>query len=177
MKEINPSNKPTLCSFPLPPIAKCNQLPNQNLPHQLWDWHLHLQSLLTFLVMPPQQHRVHNLGPPSSETTAYHSVPFPPVSTRGKLLRRGGPYLAPHIPGGLRWSPGAFFLAGSTAKLACMIHLDFTRTPGGLQMNHMESVESTCQIAVWILPGLNPGSIDQESRRSLFSLEFILLYF
>jgi len=38
-----------------------------------------------------------------------------------------GLYLAPHIPGGLRWSPGdfpestwspgAFFLAGSTAKL------------------------------------------------------------
>ena len=97
-----------------------------------------------------------------------------------------GLYLAPHIPGGLRqspddfsestWSPGAFFLAGSTAKLPCIIHLDFTWTPGGLQMNHMESVKSTCQIAVWILPGLNPGSIHQQSRRSLFSSEFILLY-
>ena len=99
----------------------------------------------------------------------------------------GGLYLAPHIPGGLRWSPGdfpestwspgAFFLAGSPAKLACIIHLDFTRTPGGFQMNHMESVESTCQIAVWILPGLNPWSIHQESRWSLSNSEFILLYF
>ena len=99
---------------------------------------------------------------------------------------KGGLYLAPHIPGGLRWSPGdfpestwspgAFFLAGSTAKLACIIHLDFTRTPGGLQMNHMESVESTCQIAVWILPGLTPGSIHLESRRSPFSSECTLLY-
>ena len=105
---------------------------------------------------------------------AYHSSPLP-----------RGLYLAPHIPGGLRWSPGdfpestwspgVFFLAGSTAKLTCIIHLEFTRTPGGLQMNHMESVESTCQIAMWILPGLNPGSIHQESRRSLFSSEFLLL--
>ena len=104
-----------------------------------------------------------------------------------RQLEDRGLYLAPHIPCGLRrspgdfpestWSPGAFFLAGSTAKLACIIHLDFTWTPGGVQMNHMESVESTCQIAVWILPGLNPGSIHQESRRSLFSLEFIFLYF
>ena len=103
-----------------------------------------------------------------------------------QVCRQRGLYLAPNIPGGLcrspgdflesTWSPGAFFLAGSTAKLACIIHLDFTWTPGGLQMNHIESVESTCQIAVWILPGLNPGSIHQECRRSLFSLEFILLY-
>ena len=95
-------------------------------------------------------------------------------------------YLAPHSPGGLRhppgdfpestWSPGAFFLAESTAKLVCIIHLDFTRTSGGLQMNHMESVESTCQIAVWILPGLTPGSIHLESRRSPFSSECILHY-
>ena len=82
-----------------------------------------------------------------------------------------------------RWFSGVhlesrcIYLAGSTAKLTCIIHLDFTRTPGGLQMNDMESVESTCQIPVWILPGLNPGSIHQESRRSLLSSEFILLYF
>ena len=67
------------------------------------------------------------------------------------------------------------FLAGSTPKLACFIYLDFTRTPGGLQMNHMESVESTCQIAVWILPGLNPWSIHLESRRSLFIYITLLL--
>ena len=78
------------------------------------------------------------------------------------------------------WSPPSvqvhFFLAGSTAKLTCIIHLDFTWTPGGLQMNHMESVESTYLIAVWILPGHHPGSIHQESRRSLFGTEFISLY-
>ena len=118
--------------------------------------------------------------------SCFKLMPLHPVEILSSQKNRGL-YLAPHIPGGLRqspgdflestWSPGAFFLAGSTAKLACIIHLDSTRTPGGLQMNHMESVESTCQIAVWILPGFNPGSIHQESRRSLFSLEFILLYF
>ena len=50
-----------------------------------------------------------------------------------------------------------FYWLGAQPKLACIIHLDFTRTPGGLQMNHMESGESTCQIAVWILPGLTQG--------------------
>ena len=64
-----------------------------------------------------------------------------------------GLYLAPHIPGGLCQSPGdspestwslvAFFLAGSTVKLVCLIHLDLTRTPGGLQMNHIESVSKS----------------------------------
>ena len=37
-----------------------------------------------------------------------------------------GLYLAPHIPGGLHWTPGAFYFGGSTAKLMCIIHLEFT---------------------------------------------------
>ena len=49
-------------------------------------------------------------------------------------------------------------------------HASSTWISPGLQ------VESTCQIAVWILPGLNPGSIHQESR-CLSDSEFILLYF
>ena len=63
----------------------------------------------------------------------------------------------------------AFFLAETTAKLVCGIHLDFTRTPDEVQMNQVESVESTCQMAVWILPGLNPESIHLEARRSQFN--------
>jgi hypothetical protein len=81
----------------------------------------------------------------------------------------GGLYLAPYILGGLHWSPGGFlestwtpgtfFFSGSTAKFMVIIHLEFIWSPPGVQVNQVELVESTCQIAVLKLPGLQVESI------------------
>ena len=70
-----------------------------------------------------------------------------------------------------RSPPGVWviFFGWEHSQISCIIHLDSTWSPDKLQMNQVESVESTCQIAVWIPPGLHLESIHQESRRSLFN--------
>ena len=55
-------------------------------------------------------------------------------------------YLAPPFAPGLHWSPGTIYFGGSPAKLLSIIHMEFTWTPHGVQMNHLESVDSTYQI-------------------------------
>ena len=45
-----------------------------------------------------------------------------------------------------RWSPGTIYFAGSPAKLLCIIHMEFMWTPCGVQVNHLEWVDSTYQI-------------------------------
>ena len=46
---------------------------------------------------------------------------------RGDSVAIGVLYLAPpSIPGGLHWSPGTIYFAGSPAKLLHGIHMEFT---------------------------------------------------
>ena len=67
----------------------------------------------------------------------------------------GGLYTPPHIPCGLqvdsRSTPGVhvefrhFFFGGSPAKFLSRIHLESNRSPPGLQLLHVDNMESTSE--------------------------------
>ena len=77
----------------------------------------------------------------------------PPVHSR--LSQSQGLYTPPHIPCGLhvdsRSTPGVhvefrhFFFGGSPAKFLSRIHLESNRSPPGLQLLHLDNMESTSE--------------------------------
>ena len=79
----------------------------------------------------------------------------------------GGLYLAPHIPGGLRWSPGAFFFGWEHSQIGMHnppgFHQDSRWTPdephgvSGVDLPD-SSVNST-----WTQSRVNPSGVQEES--------------
>jgi hypothetical protein len=41
------------------------------------------------------------------------------------------------------WTPGTFIFGRNTAKFMCVVHLEFMWIPGGVQLNHVNKVDST----------------------------------